>query len=139
MKRIALLGIVLTIALASVCWAEELTGMWKLDSQELIELVPNSEKAESLKDLVEDEPSYDEYITVNPDGVMTIFSDFDVAYNLAIGRWYKCAPDTYLFIYDFAGSETISFMTVSGNTLKYRTTYKDEAYIEFTYTKIEEE
>ncbi len=139
MKRIIFLICMMTIALASVCWADELTGVWKLESMDVVEIEPGAENADKLKEMAKTPIDYDAFLTIRDDGTMVEFQDFKVGYNSQIGKWYQCTPDTYMFVYDFAGTENTSFMTLSDGALKYRSTFRDAAYLELTYTKVKEE
>lgn len=138
MKRIIFLICMMTIALASVCWADDLTGVWKFESIDVVETEPNTETAETLKKLTETPIDYDVFITARPDGTMVEFQDLGVSYNCNIGKWYQCTPDTYMFIYDSLSTEKTAFLTLNDGVLKYRYTFRDVAYLELTYTKVEE-
>lgn len=102
MKRIALLCIVLTITLTSVCWADEITGTWIMDRTEMSSSTATQEELdEANAALAEMGPPT--YIVARSDGTMTLTYDNSITLlDVRIGKWYKYAPDRYVYLYDFS-------------------------------------
>lgn len=102
MKRVITLIIVFTIALASVCWADGITGTWIMDRTEMSSPVATQEELDQANHALSkmDPPTY---ISARSDGTMTLTYDNSVTLlDVRIGQWYKYAPDRYVYLYDFS-------------------------------------
>ena len=100
MKRIIFLICMMTIALASVCWADELTGVWKLESMDVVEIEPGAENADKLKEMAKTPIDYDAFLTIRDDGTMVEFQDFKVWQQLLIFVRAKVYLDITFKFYD---------------------------------------
>lgn len=140
MKRIALLCIVMTIALTSVCWANEIVGLWEFTGVDV--------KAESEEDIQTLKGIYgniERYFTFTEDGraVNTTVKDKELEYNE--GTWIQLTPDHYKFTYtlysDALKKEIVVDVIISivDGTIRREQFDSGATYVYEVYEKIKEE
>lgn len=147
MKRFIVLCFVLTIALASVCWANEITGTWVYDHQGMI--VPDADPEEleetnkALNDFMQ-ELNVEVYITARSDGAMVLSYVYKDDIDARIGDWYKYAPNKYVFIYSFStltreDKKQIDYMEIKDGVLEFSLNKNEENEVIYYFDKVEEE
>ena len=145
MKRVITLIIVFIIALASVCWADNLTGTWELDHMGMI--APNADP-EELKDANETLNNkwiqLNTYLTARSDGTMVYAHVLEDMIDVRIGEWYKYAPDKYVFMYSFStvsgeGQQHIYYFDIANGILEFPLEENEEYSLIYYLNKVEEE
>lgn len=144
MKRVITLIIVFTIALASVCWADDLTGTWELDHAGMIALDADPEEIEEANKALNELYPTPTYLTARSDGTMVYSFIFENMIDVRIGEWYKYAPDKYVFMYSFStvsgeGQKHIYYFDIADGILEFPIEENDEYSVIYYFNKIEEE
>lgn len=138
MKRIITLAIVFTIALASVCWANEIVGVWKFTGPDA--------KAESEEDVQTLEGVYEgteKYLSFNEDGRAATTNVVDNQLEYKIGTWIQLTPEYYLFSYTFYSDklkedlEIEDIISIVDGSLRLRQFDSGDTYLYEVYEKIE--
>ena len=138
MKRIITLVIVFTIALASVCWANEIVGVWKFTGPDA--------KAESEEDVQTLEGVYEgteKYLSFNEDGRAATTNVVDNQLEYKIGTWIQLTPEYYLFSYTFYSEkleknlDIENIISIVDGSLRLRQFDSGDTYLYEVYEKIE--
>lgn len=138
MKRIITLTIVFTIALASVCWANEIVGVWKFTGPDA--------KAESEEDVQTLEGVYEgteKYLSFNEDGRASTTNVVDNQLEYKIGTWIQLTPEYYLFSYTFYSEkleknlDIENIISIVDGSLRLRQFDSGDTYLYEVYEKIE--
>ena len=98
MKRIVLICTVLTIAMTSVCFADQITGVWESDSKGVIAPEADPEKIEATNEALNNMEKVPTFLTARSDGAMVKTYLFGNIVDARIGKWYRLTPDKYMFI-----------------------------------------
>lgn len=147
MKRFLLAFLTLTIALAPVCWADEITGTWIYDHQGAIAPDIDPKELEELDKTLNEfmqKQNIEVYITARSDGTMVFSYVYDNEIDARIGDWYKYAPDRYVFMYSFStltgeGKQHIYCMGINDELLEFEINQAADTKIIYYFNKIEEE
>lgn len=138
MKRIITLTIVFTIALASVCWANEIVGVWKFAEVDV--KAENEEDVQTLKGVYED---IDKYFSFSEDGRAAITNVVDNQLDYKIGTWIQLTPEYYVFSYTFYSDklkedlEIEDIISIVDGSLRMRQFDTGATYVYEVYEKIE--
>ena len=138
MKRIITLTIVFTIALASVCWANEIVGVWKFAEVDI--KAENEEDVQTLKGVYED---IDKYFSFSEDGRAAITNVVDNQLDYKIGTWIQLTPEYYVFSYTFYSDklkedlEIEDIISIVDGSLRMRQFDTGATYVYEVYEKIE--
>lgn len=144
MKRIITLIIVFTIALASVCWADGITGTWELDHKGMTSPSADPAELEEANKALNEMDSTPTYITARSDGAMVYTFIMENFTDCRIGEWYKYAPNKYVFMYSFStltGTEDqkIYYMEINDGVLEFTISQEKDAKVIYYLNKVEEE
>lgn len=140
MKRFLLAFLTLTIALASVCWANEIVGIWKFEDLDV--KVENEEDAQTFKDIYS---KNEKYFSFTEDGRASITNVVDNQFDYKIGTWIQLTPEHYLFSYSFyydalkKEMEIENILSIVDGSLRRKQIDTEDTYIYEVYEKIKEE
>lgn len=138
MKRIITLTIVFTIALASVCWANEIVGVWKFAEVDV--KAESEEDVKTLKGVYEDT---EKYLSFNEDGRAAATNVVDNQLDYKIGTWIQLTPEYYVFSYTFYSDklkedlEIEDIISIVDGSLRMRQFDTGATYVYEVYEKIE--
>lgn len=144
MKRILLSLLVFAFAFASVSWADEIGGIWELESKGMIAPGADPQELEEANKALNDMDDVPTFLTARSDGTMVQTYIFEDAVDARIGEWYKYAPDKYIFIHSFStlSGDTknhIYYLEIKDDVLIFEISNEDNIQVVDYFHKIEEE
>lgn len=137
MKRIITLAIVFTIALASVCWANEIVGVWKFTGPDIKAQEEDAQKVKAEYEGIE------MYFSFAEDGRAAITNVVDNQLDYKIGTWMQLTPEYYVFSYTFYSDklkedlEIEDIISIVDGSLRMRQFDTGTTYVYEVYEKIE--
>lgn len=138
MKRIITLAIVFTIALASVCWANEIVGVWKFTGPDV-----KSDKEEDVQKLKDEYEKIEMYFSFAEDGRAAYTNVVGNQLDYKIGTWIQLTPEYYVFSYTYYSDklkkdlEIENIISIVDGSLRMRQFDTGTTYVYEVYEKIE--